>query len=557
MENKSVEDKLNGIDAIGADGATGMGDDSEGTGAEKGQGVIVVDAEAANPEVNAEKAGDLGDKGDSGDSGKDASKAAEGSEGTRAAEGSEGTRAAESSEGTRAAEGSEGTRVAEGLNSTKAAEGSEGPRASEEPKYAADAVKSSSGEKKGLQKFHMVAIGAVLTVALVAAIVVLIVSLNNARTSQTSSTTTSERQTNVSDANSGQTTTEPSVTTQTQEDQQTTTETTTGTTQSTEDGSSAEAAKFIENEVFATMHNTEIRKKEYMIYHSIVKNNLLMEVGISPGDEMEEYYLSMEMEEGVTVRDQLRQDALEEMRKYKLLGILADERGTVLDAEDNAYIDSIVSSQAESMGGMTELETVIMQDYGVSLEAYTEMYKQNVLNEKYYVEMLDEISITDEDAENEYEINVHGFANVTVRHILFVNGGTSGDRSDEETAQLAEETLARVDAGEDMKRLAEELSEDPGVVDNSGEYTFGMYDNLVPEFIEWGFESEIGDTGVVTTSYGYHVMKKEDMYTTTFEEAMEDIKSAMQNRQLTEYLEGVSADPAYQLNVDEAVFSTM
>ncbi len=110
---------------------------------------------------------------------------------------------------------------------------------------------------------------------------------------------------------------------------------------------------------------------------------------------------------------------------------------------------------------------------------------------------------------------------VDVRHILLGTETAAEDASDEEKAavesanaeqkELAEKVLSQWESGEKTEEsfaaLAKEYSEDGNAAEG------GLYENvtrgqMVAEFNDWIFDSarRTGDSGIVQTSYGYHVM---------------------------------------------------
>lgn len=109
---------------------------------------------------------------------------------------------------------------------------------------------------------------------------------------------------------------------------------------------------------------------------------------------------------------------------------------------------------------------------------------------------------------------------VNVRHILVsFEGGTTENGtttySDEEKAAAKEKADALLaqwksgDATEDsFAELAKENSTDPGSVDNGGLYEEVYPGQMVSAFNDWCFDAsrKAGDTGIIETSYGYHVM---------------------------------------------------
>lgn len=113
------------------------------------------------------------------------------------------------------------------------------------------------------------------------------------------------------------------------------------------------------------------------------------------------------------------------------------------------------------------------------------------------------------------------FPLVNVRHILAgFEGGTTDDSgnttySDEEKAaakQTAEDLLNEWKQGEatedSFAALATEKTTDTGSKDNGGLYENVYPGQMVSAFNNWCFDSsrKPGDTGIVETNYGYHVM---------------------------------------------------
>mgnify|MGYP003292431571 FL=1 len=113
------------------------------------------------------------------------------------------------------------------------------------------------------------------------------------------------------------------------------------------------------------------------------------------------------------------------------------------------------------------------------------------------------------------------FPLANVRHILVTEGGTYDSTTgqttytDEELAaakEKAEKILAMYEAGnqneEAFKTLALEHNTDPGSKENGGLYEDVYPGQMVEAFNDWCFAEgrKPGDTGVVVTPYGAHVM---------------------------------------------------
>lgn len=97
-----------------------------------------------------------------------------------------------------------------------------------------------------------------------------------------------------------------------------------------------------------------------------------------------------------------------------------------------------------------------------------------------------------------------------VRHILIT--AESNDGSETKAKQKADavyDEWKKGDATEDsFAALAEKYSEDPGSSSNGGIYENVGYGEMVTEFNDWLFDADrkTGDTGIIKTSYGYHIM---------------------------------------------------
>ena len=142
-----------------------------------------------------------------------------------------------------------------------------------------------------------------------------------------------------------------------------------------------------------------------------------------------------------------------------------------------------------------------------SLDRYKFLYKENTAE--------GQVDITYDDAGNASVVQCvklpykNAQTTVNVRHILL----SSSDYSTEDEAYAAgQKLLQQINEAEDPKaefiKLVPEYSSDPGSKSNGG-----LYENVIPgamvtEFNDWCFDSErkVGDTGLVLTDYGYHIM---------------------------------------------------
>jgi peptidyl-prolyl cis-trans isomerase C len=125
------------------------------------------------------------------------------------------------------------------------------------------------------------------------------------------------------------------------------------------------------------------------------------------------------------------------------------------------------------------------------------------------------ILVSDDEVKKYYDDNPSKFEQpemVRASHVLLSTRDPEANKElpEEQKAakrKKAEDLVKRARAGEDFAKLAKENSDDPGSKDRGGEYAFAR-GQMVPEFEAAAFSlktNEVSD--VVTTQYGYHVIK--------------------------------------------------
>ena len=130
---------------------------------------------------------------------------------------------------------------------------------------------------------------------------------------------------------------------------------------------------------------------------------------------------------------------------------------------------------------------------------------------------------------------------VKVQHVFYAGRDLKSER--ELTAdqlklkrEQAEKVRARALAGEDFAKLVTENSEDRGLAETKGIYTFGRNDRFSEEFKSASFSLETGKiSDVVTTPFGYHVIKLLERIPAQkieFEKASKDVKDFLTQQQM-------------------------
>jgi peptidyl-prolyl cis-trans isomerase D len=97
----------------------------------------------------------------------------------------------------------------------------------------------------------------------------------------------------------------------------------------------------------------------------------------------------------------------------------------------------------------------------------------------------------------------------TSRHILIKLAPNADPKADAAAKAKAEDVLKQIQGGGNFADLAKKYSDDPGSKDSGGELGPSQRGRMVPEFDNAIFTQKIGDTKVVKSQFGYHVVQVE------------------------------------------------
>jgi peptidyl-prolyl cis-trans isomerase D len=96
------------------------------------------------------------------------------------------------------------------------------------------------------------------------------------------------------------------------------------------------------------------------------------------------------------------------------------------------------------------------------------------------------------------------------RHILISVKAGADAKTDAAAKAKAEAILKQIQAGGNFAELAKKNSDDPGSKDSGGELGFAKHGAMVPEFDKAIFSQKIGDTAIVKSQFGYHIIQVEE-----------------------------------------------
>jgi len=199
----------------------------------------------------------------------------------------------------------------------------------------------------------------------------------------------------------------------------------------------------------------------------------------------------------------LMKEYAESVAMIKILLLEAKDNGvTVSDAD----VDSALQKQYATAGG-EEKFIQMLADNGVSPEVLKSDFRENEIMSRYLKQIREESTdISEEEIDQAFTED----KTATVRHILLLTQKKSDEQKKELRTQM-EGLLKRAQDGEDFAKLAQQYSEDPGSKEKGGLYEKFPRGQMVPPFDEAAFNIPIGElSGIVETSYGYHILRIED-----------------------------------------------
>jgi parvulin-like peptidyl-prolyl isomerase len=194
-------------------------------------------------------------------------------------------------------------------------------------------------------------------------------------------------------------------------------------------------------------------------------------------------------------------------------GIKIGERKLLLEAAAAAKksaapeeIKKALEAQYTRAGGENQyLE--LLRSNGISLDYIKKGITEDLTIKKYLdVALAESAKVTEADLQKAYGED----KTASVRHIVLLTQGKS-DTEKAEIRKKMEGILARAQKGEDFAGLAKEFSEDPGSKANGGLYEDFRRGKMVKPIEDTSFAVPVGQiSGIVETTYGYHIIKVEN-----------------------------------------------
>jgi len=219
--------------------------------------------------------------------------------------------------------------------------------------------------------------------------------------------------------------------------------------------------------------------------------------------------------------------ALENAKDFMTRLMKANELKLVIDTAALDKLNSDLDKQLASYGIASAQEKAIQATYGCSVKDYKAFVKDFYLaREVLTTNQKKKIVNTEAEIKKYYDTNKSALEEVTVRHILFsINDATTGaaltKTQQAAVKKTATSVMNQIKAGADMAALAKKYSSDTGSKDNGGLLAPFVRGQMVKAFEDWSFKAKVGDIGLVTSTYGYHVVRLEGKKT-----SYKDLKAA-------------------------------
>ena len=306
-----------------------------------------------------------------------------------------------------------------------------------------------------------------------------------------------------------------------------------GTYTVSDEQAAADAAK-----VVATLGDRQLTNADMQIYYWMQVVSFLNEYGnyaASLGLDYTQPLDTQMMDENWTWQQYFLSCALDAWHAYEALAQEAVAAGFDKQSEDyQEYAASVrdevtASAQAAGFASMDEMLAAYVGP-GSTEDAYVDYMQTYYLGYLYFNTLYDQMLPTAEEIETYFDSHAVEYADegiskaegvyVDVRHILIMpKGGTTGEDgsttySEEEweaarveAQKILDEWLSGDATEETFADLANVNSADSNGTDG-GLYTYVYEGQMVPEFNDWCFDParQVGDHGLVKTTYGYHVM---------------------------------------------------
>jgi len=287
-----------------------------------------------------------------------------------------------------------------------------------------------------------------------------------------------------------------------------------------------------------TVQNNRVNSDEFRFYYTQNLSNYSQYMS----------YFSTEQEYLSYIKEQTLQQVIE----IQILLLDAKKDGFKVDTKE---INDIWKQMEQDIRENASMSGLSVRDFskqalGTNLSKLKGIYNNYIIYQKYIEHKVNEMPVDDEELTAYYEENKESFDYNTVRHILILCERDAEDDVVAEKSKMAQDVLDKVNNGDDFDTLALEYSEDTGSQNTGGVYEVTQTSDYVPEFKEWTFTHKAGDTGIVRTDHGFHVMRLDNIYD-SLEAQKEYIQMALRYNKFQTYMNESLNSEEYKVDVKD------
>ena len=139
----------------------------------------------------------------------------------------------------------------------------------------------------------------------------------------------------------------------------------------------------------------------------------------------------------------------------------------------------------------------------------------------------------------------------TSRHILIKLAPNADAKADAAAKAKADDVLKQIQGGGNFADLAKKFSDDPGSKDTGGELGPSQRGRMVPEFDNAIFTQKIGDTKIVKSQFGYHIVQVESRqpaHVQALSEVQPTIQATLSREKISQAEENFARDLTAEAN---------
>jgi len=263
--------------------------------------------------------------------------------------------------------------------------------------------------------------------------------------------------------------------------------------------------------------------------------------------------------DGVDATEVVKQNALENAKKYKIQYFKAKEQGLFLNDNDYKSIEDSINVLLGQMSGFEgtrkQAEKSFKEWFGISVKEYRNIVEKLHLGYKFALkEQENNIKVTEQELKDHFKENSGNFIKATANILLFYkrdvpNGYTMlTDEEIEESKKKAEEALKEIKDGKRFISVAAKYAEDKKVeLEENTEVKMGAY--MEQEIIDWAVKSNVGDVELIETDLGFNVI--EILSLTSFEDERDNVRSVVAGEKYEKILDEWAKDSIYNLELNE------